>query len=134
MKRRVWNPIRIIRALQDEVDNTFSELIDGPWGRLDPAEWSPAIDVYESSDEYIISVDLPGVNEDNIDVTVEDHNVTIYGTRHSASITETAKAVRSERTIGRFYRTLHLPAALDPDNIRKSCEGGVCFVHIRKRD
>ena len=96
------------------------------------ATWSPAADLTQTEDAYTLTVDLPGLSRKDIELTVEDHVLTLSGERH---IQRDAKSAdRVERVHGRFARRFHLPADVDAAAVTAEFENGVLNVVIPKAE
>ena len=136
-----WNPLQDLMLLQDRMNRLFEDATERR-GRVDAetsddietAEWYPAADVYDNSGEYLIAVDLPGIDRSALENTIDDNRLTIKGTRvagtRAAGETSTS---RSERPTGRFLRTFGLPAAVDQQSIQAAYKDGVLEVRLPKR-
>ena len=91
--------------------------------------WVPTVDVFETDEHYVVYVDLPGVDQDNVAVEFENGVLTITGERVAPSVGET---LRFERPYGEFIRTLALPQGVDADQIQADYAGGVLELRIPK--
>lgn len=126
-------PLRVKLNLEPRIEEAFSELIHQPWGRMLAAgAWQPAIDVYETEDAYIIEADLSGVAPENVEVRVDDHHVTICGTRQSVTWTQSGQSLHVERAHGQFCRSLQLMHAVDLNGIEKTYENGILHLRLPK--
>ncbi|AGA35228.1 heat shock protein, Hsp20 family [Thioalkalivibrio nitratireducens DSM 14787] len=96
------------------------------------ADWSPAVDIREESDGYVLHADLPGVDAKDIEVHMENGVLTIRGERRHESKEERENYKRIERVRGTFFRRFSLPDTADSDNISARCENGVLEVRIPK--
>ena len=93
------------------------------------AEWYPTADVYDKDGEYLIAVDLPGIDRSALEITIDDNQLTVKGTR---AIAETSTS-RTERPTGRFWRTFSVPGSVDQKNIHATYKDGVLEVRLPKR-
>ena len=98
------------------------------------SDWVPVVDIKEEKDRFVLDADLPGVDRDNIDITMEDGVLSIRGERHLEDVTDGGEYKRVERAHGRFYRRFALPDEADPDKISARCSNGVLEVVIPKRE
>lgn len=96
------------------------------------SNWSPAIDVREVDNGYLLRADLPGVRRDDVEITMDRNVLTIRGRREASETSEDGKVLRSERISGSFYRSLRLPATIDKDEISAKYENGVLEVMLPK--
>jgi HSP20 family protein len=97
------------------------------------ADWSPAVDIREESDGYVLHADLPGVEPKDIEVHMENGVLTIRGERRHESTEERENYKRVERVRGSFFRRFALPDTADSDNISARCQNGVLEVRIPKQ-
>ena len=94
--------------------------------------WRPAADIVETSEGFDITLDLPGVNPESVDITVDDGVLTIAGERPQREQAEGSQAARIERGTGAFRRAFSLPDSADADNVTAAAEHGVLTVRIGK--
>ena len=92
--------------------------------------WSPAADLTKTEDAYALTVDLPGLTRNDIELTVEDHTLTLSGERHIEL--EGVSVDRAERVHGHFARRFHLPADVDASAVTAEFENGVLNIVIPK--
>lgn len=95
--------------------------------------WSPAVDIKEENDRFLLKADLPGVKPDEIDVTMEDGVLTVRGERSEEKTDEQEGYKRVERFRGSFYRRFTLPDTTDSENISAKYEHGVLELTIPKK-
>ncbi|WP_456427595.1 Hsp20/alpha crystallin family protein [Rhodocaloribacter sp.] len=93
--------------------------------------WAPRIDMAETEREYLISVDLPGVEKEGLEVTFRDHCLTVTGERLPVKRQRT-EVHRGERPFGRFYRAFTVPKAVRVDRIEAFFEDGILTIKIPK--
>lgn len=98
------------------------------------SDWVPVVDIKEEKDRFVLHADLPGVDRENIDITMEDGVLSIRGERQLEQVGEGAEYKRVERAHGTFYRRFALPDTADPDKINARCNQGVLEVVIPKRE
>ena len=127
---------RDLFGLQDRMNRLFEEAADRRTrppeqeGEIERADWIPAADVYEDEREYLLVLDLPGINREGLDVSLDDGRLVIRGERAAA---ENLRARRAERPQGRFVRTFSLPDAVDRGAITADYKDGVLLLHLPKR-
>ena len=97
------------------------------------ADWVPAVDVIEEKDRFVLRADVPGVNPDDIEVSMDAGVLTVSGHREEVSSTDEAGLKRVERVSGRFYRRFSLPDTANAEGIRASCRNGILEVTIPKQ-
>jgi len=96
------------------------------------ADWIPSVDILEYDDRFVLHADVPGVNPDSIEITLEKGVLSVTGERNSVSA-EGAERRRAERASGRFYRRFALPDTVDADSVTASNRNGVLEITIPKR-
>lgn len=115
----------------------FQRLFDDflPQGRgSDGGFFNPDVDVAETDKEIRISVDLPGVDQKDVDVSLEDDLLVIRGEKHDERTEDRGDYKMSERSFGSFQRALRLPVRIDPEKIRANFDKGVLKVMVPKED
>ena len=97
------------------------------------SDWAPAVDVTESDDGFIIRADLPGVDANAVEVTMDKGVLTIQGSRQTRCETEIDGYKRTERASGRFFRRFALPDTTDSEAIAANAKDGVLEIRIPKK-
>ena len=97
------------------------------------SQWVPRVDVKEEKDRFVLYADLPGIDPDDIEVSMDKGILTIKGERGSESTQETDRFSRIERSYGSFHRRFALPDSADPDGIQAHGRNGVLEIVIPKR-
>lgn len=98
------------------------------------ADWRPAVDVEDRDKDYLVRADLPGVEPDDIEVTLQDGLLTIRGARNDERSDTGPGHYSFERSSGSFLRQLALPDAADSDSVRARCKKGVLEVRVPKSE
>lgn len=131
-----WNrdfalePVDEFDRLQNELGRLFDFGLDNT-GLFDRA-LAPAADLVENGDNYTLYIDLPGVDKKDLDLTVENNLLSVKGEKKETK--EAKRFFRKETWTGAFRRTVSLPAAADPENVRAELKDGVLTVVIGKRE
>lgn len=122
--------------LQDRMNRLFEDAterrtrVDGETGDdIETPEWYPSADVYDQEREYLIALDLPGIDRSALEITIDDNKLTVKGTRAIAD----SPASRTERPTGGFLRTFSVPGSVDQQNIHAAYKDGVLEVRLPKR-
>jgi HSP20 family protein len=97
------------------------------------ADWTPAVDVVEEKDRFVLRADVPGVKPEDIDVNMENGVLTISGQRYEESNDEVDGVRRIERLSGKFYRRFTLPETTNADDISAKCSNGILELLIPKQ-
>ena len=133
-----WDPTRELDTLQGEMNRLFSSFFDAPApagsgnGGAAGRRWIPPMDLVETQDEFVLKADLPGMNEGDVDVELENNVLTISGERKAEHEEQHEGYYRLERATGSFARSLSLPEGIDPEAVSASFENGVLTVRIPK--
>lgn len=98
------------------------------------SDWVPVVDIKEETDRFVLNADIPGVEREDIDITMEDGVITIRGERKLEEAAEGSEYKRVERPHGVFYRRFALPDTADPEGISARTRNGVLEVFIPKRE
>ncbi len=129
-----YDPVALVNHLRREMHPLFDSRYFGGdrESSLATSDWTPAVDIKEESDHYLIHADVPGVDPKNIDITLEKGVLTLQGVREHESKEETEKYKRVERVRGTFSRRFSLPDSIDGDNIKARCKDGVLELYVPK--
>jgi len=121
-------------GLRHEIDRLFDDAFGGGTFARRGTSWAPPVDIGEDEKELTISVELPGVSPDRVEITAEHGVLTIRGEKSEVKKEgdETARYHTVERTYGSFTRSFQLPAGLDEGKITAGYEHGVLTVHVPK--
>lgn len=124
-----------LARIQDRINSLFEQaLLTSDYEEAEgglPGTWTPAVDVLETEDAYLVFAELPGVRREDIQLQVRDRRLELSGRR--AALGENLSFLRLERSYGPFRRTFDLGAPVDVDGIAAAFEAGVLRVHIPKR-
>lgn len=127
-----WNPIREMAAMQSAMDRLFEET----WRNNRPtvAGNALALDVYENDSAYVVHTSLPGVDADKINISFQDDVLTISGEveQHKTSEDQNTRVLLSERSYGKFSRSIRLAQAIDADKVEATFENGVLTLTMPK--
>lgn len=131
----LWPAFDPLTNLRDEINRLF----DAPFGELTHSSeifnvWGPALDLYEDKDNLIVKAELPGMNKDEIDISLHDGTLTIAGERKPEPKYEEAETSRSERFFGRFQRTVTLPKLVEAGKAKANYQDGVLTVTLPKAE
>jgi HSP20 family protein len=130
-----FRPVReleeIGRRLQDEVVRPVMRAV---WERV-PEQvkgWSPAVDVIEREDTFEVKVELPGIKQADIDLSVSDNTLTVRGERTPADGAKDEDYYRNEIAYGSFYREITLPSKVDVKNVEAVYEDGILSISLQR--
>lgn len=129
------NPFALINVLQRDLNRAFDNRVFSTQTHSSNAtrsntSWSPAVDIHEDQNNYHVSVDLPGVKPEEIEVTAHNNVLSIRGVRNIANDDKEQK--RSERIYGSFLREFSMPEDADLDRIEAKSNNGVLDLSVPK--
>ena len=130
-----WRPLRELGELERRFEDIFGRpFLPAVWRRLPMEErgWAPPIEVFEKEDKYVVKAELPGMKEEDIDVSVIGDTLTVKGERKAESEVKEEDYYCCERSYGSFFRSIALPSNVDAKKIEASFEDGVLEVSLPK--
>jgi len=130
-----WPALDRWSDLRDELNSFFDMPFWSGFGRAGQlfTGWSPALDLYESSDHLVAVVELPGMRKEDIDISLHDGTLTISGERKLES-NKGEKAQRTERYVGTFRRSIALPTRVDASKVSATYQDGILKVTLPKAE
>jgi HSP20 family protein len=131
-----WDLFEDLRAAQDEMLRMarargwrLGQQYDGG---TSPAAWTPAVDISERKDAYLVAAELPGAEAGDVEITIEDGLLMIQGERRFAHDSAEEKVHRAERSYGAFRRSITLPSHIEADKIEAWMQDGVLQILVPK--
>jgi HSP20 family protein len=134
-RRLPWRLFRELEETGRQFDSLFeTSLWPAIWHRLptQEREWSPAIEVFEKEDRYVVKAELPGLKEEDVDISVTDDTLILKGEKKTEHEVKEDEYHWSERTYGSFLRTIRLPSNVDADKIEADFESGMLEITLPK--
>src|ERR1039457_3234890 len=125
-----WDPFREVVSLQNRVNSLFRNLNDEEHP-LTTASFVPAVDIYENADKLTLKLEIPGINEKDLDVGVEDNTLTVKGERKFEAEEKEENFHRIERAFGSFYRAFTLPSTVETDKVQANYNAGVLKLELK---
>jgi HSP20 family protein len=130
-----WEPFRDLMAMQDRMTRLFDETLSRIWKEEVPrGVWAPPVDILEKGNEVILKIDLPEMDQNEIDIKVEENTLIIQGERKFIKETTDTNYLQIERPYGTFQRTFAVPRGIDQEKIKASYKDGVLRVVLPKRE
>lgn len=129
--------IRYNRPNRDVFSKSFSDVMDEFFNDVVNQRnnnFVPGIDISETDTEFLVSVELPGVNKENIDVSLDNGQLTISGERKFEESEDGKTFHRVETKYGSFSRSFHLPDNVDEESINAKYENGILNITIQKTE
>ena len=127
-----WDPFREVVTLQNRVNSLFRDMNEGD-SPLTTASFVPAVDVYEDDKKVVLKLEVPGIEEKDLDVRVENNTLTVKGERKFEKEEKEENFHRIERRYGSFYRAFTLPPTVDTENVQANYNAGVLKLELKKK-
>lgn len=127
-----FDPWSIADMMQRDFDRLASRRFRSCDGDTAVADWSPAVDIIEEKDRFVLRADVPGVDAADIDVSMDNGVLSVSGERHAEERSEFDGIQRFERTTGRFSRRFTLPDSTDAEAIKATTRNGILEIEIPK--
>lgn len=125
-------------TLRSEFDRLFDQITRAPFFGIPDQSlegmWSPSLDFSETEKEFVVRLEVPGIPRDDLEVNVEGRMLTISGRREAVKEESSEDYYWRERELGRFVRSVHLPAVVDTTKVSAVCQEGVMTVRLPKAE
>ena len=134
---RRYDPFRELATLQERMNRIFDDTLSGASRREDEAltaTWTPPVDVLEKKDRLVLTAELPGFTEEQIQLRFDDGVLTLEGERRFEKKVDETRYHCVERSYGRFSRAFRLPANVDEERISATFLNGLLVVELPKRE
>ena len=128
-----WDPFREVVALQNRMNSLFGDMNNETESPLTTASFVPAVDVYEDDKKVVLKLEVPGIEEKDLDVSVENNTLTVKGERKFEKEEKEENFHRIERRYGSFYRAFTLPSTVDTEHVEASYNAGVLKLELEKK-
>ena len=132
-----WDPFREFSTLQDRMNRLFQNAFgdDFGFGAQDTGatEFTPPADVYDGENDLELKVEIPGVNERDLDISIQDNVLTVKAERMQDKDEKSENFLRQERPYGKFSRSFMLPSSVDPEHVNANYVNGVLQIRLAKR-
>ena len=130
-----WPALGRLSNLRDELDSLFELPFLSNFGNQSQlfSGWTPALDLYQSNDNLVAVVELPGMRKEDIEISLHEGTLTINGERKH-EISNGDKAERSERCVGKFRRSITIPTRVDASKVTATYKDGVLTVTLPKAE
>jgi HSP20 family protein len=130
-----WDPSREYSTLQDRMNRLFREShgSEGPEDALTTTGFAPPVDIYEDEHTITLKLEVPGIEEKDIDVRIENNTLTVHGERKIEKEEKEENFRRVERQYGSFTRSFTLPSSVDPGQVSADYAKGVLNIKLPKK-
>jgi HSP20 family protein len=127
-----WDPFREVVALQNRMNSLFRDMNEGD-SPLSTASFVPAVDIYEDDKKVMLKLEVPGLEQKDLDVSVENNTLTVKGERKFEKEEKEENFHRIERRYGSFFRAFTLPTTVNTEDIHASYTAGVLKLELSKK-
>lgn len=128
-----WSPSRTLFNLKDEVDRLVDEFLGAETESVE-GRITPPVNIEETSNEFILTAELPGVNKNDVKITFQDGTLNISGHKKAEKEFKEGNFHRYERRYGMFSRTFSLPNTIDVGRIEATFQNGVLTIRLPKKE
>jgi HSP20 family protein len=129
-----FEPFRELTTLQDRMNRLFRDTYgDGRDEALTTSNFAPPVDVYEDEHNITLKIEVPGIEEKDIDVRIENNTLTVHGERKFEKEEKEENFRRVERQYGSFTRSFTLPNTIDADKVQATYDKGILKVQLAKK-
>src|SRR6476619_2072953 len=128
-----WDPFREFSTLQDRMNRLFRDSYGDRDEALATSSFAPPVDVYEDEHNVSLNIEVPGIDEKDIDVRVENNVLTVHGERKFEKEQKEENFRRVERQYGSFTRSFTLPNTVDTENIQANYDKGILKIQLAKK-
>jgi len=131
-----WDPFRDIVTLREKMNRMFEDVFTGRTEEgkdMATRTWAPSVDIFETENELVLTAEVPGIDEKDIEIKIEDNTLTLKGERKFEKETKEENYHRIERSYGAFFRAFTLPNSIDPEKIQAMHENGVLKITMPKK-
>jgi HSP20 family protein len=129
-----WDPFRDLSVLRDRMNRLLDESGLRSASGEGTSGWWPPVDIFEKEDSIVLEAEIPGVLKEDIDINIENNNLTLRGEKRHEVETREQDYYRIERQAGSFVRTFNLPATIQRDRIVASLKDGILRVILPKAE
>jgi HSP20 family protein len=130
-----WPSLDRWMSLRGDLNSLFESPFGWSLGRAGQlfSGWSPALDLYQNNDNVVAVIELPGIRREDIEISLHDGTLTISGERRRET-SNGEKTERTERSIGKFRRSMTLPVRVDANKVSASYQDGILTVMLPKAE
>jgi HSP20 family protein len=128
-----WDPFRELATIQDRMNRLFQDSYGGENQELSTSAFAPPVDVYEDEHSITLKIEVPGIDEKDIDIRMENNTLVVRGERKFENQEKEENFHRVERRYGSFVRSFTLPNVVDAENVRADYDKGVLKITLAKK-
>jgi HSP20 family protein len=129
-----WDPFGDFMTLRDRMNRLFEDMSSSKEEKdLMTRAWAPSVDIYENENEVVLNAEIPGVDEQDVEIKVEDNTLILKGERKFEKEAKEENYHRIERSYGSFFRSFALPGYIEQDRIEAEHENGILRIRMPKK-
>jgi len=130
-----WEPLRDLATMQNRINRFVRESYnpEGPEEALTTTSFAPPVDIYEDAHTVVVKMEVPGIDEKDIDVHIENNTLTVHGERKIEKEEKEENFRRVERQYGSFTRSFTLPSSVDTGQVNAHYDKGVLKINLAKK-
>ena len=128
-----WDPFREFTTLQDRMNRLFRDNYGEGQEALSTSTFAPPVDVYEDEHNVTLKIEVPGIDEKDIDVQIENNLLTVHGERKFENEEKEENFRRVERQYGSFTRSFTLPNTVNPEQVQARYDKGILKIQLAKK-
>jgi HSP20 family protein len=130
-----WDPFRDLITIREKMNRLFEDAVTSRGEEKDmmSSSWSPSVDIFETENELVLTAEVPGIDEKDIEIKLEDNTLILKGERKFEKETKEENYHRIERAYGSFYRSFTLPPYINQDIISAEHQNGILKVIMPKQ-
>lgn len=129
-----WDPFAELLDMRREMDRVFASFLGGTQAVPTGGVWAPAVDIQETKDSFVVKAELPGMKQEDIQITIVDNTLTLKGERRQENEVRNGGYTRVERAYGTFQRALALPSVVNAEKVQAKYKDGVLEIDLPKKE
>ena len=129
-----WDPFREMMSMRGSMDRLLDRFFEEPLSEWQTTDWGLPLDLSEDEDEFVVKASVPGINPDDLEITLSGDTLTIKGEIQKEEERQEERYHLRERRYGRFTRSISLPTSVESDKIEADYSKGVLTLHLPKTE
>lgn len=130
-----WKPFGDLVSMHDKINRLFKDAFNDFDQGSDPlTSWYPATDIFETKDDYVFKLEVPGLSKDDVNIELNDNTLTIKGEKKEEKEIKKENYHRIESSSGKFSRSFTLPRNIDTKKVNAHMENGILELRVAKAE
>ena len=134
MELTLFRPFRNLSPYRTELDRVFDNFLGTPFFSGETSRLAPALDLTENENEFLVQIELAGVDKKDVNISLKDNELIIEGEKKHQKEEKDEMSCFSERSYGSFQRVIQLPSSVNAEKVSASFENGVLEIVISKKE